>query len=113
MVAAAEAGLKYWKLAGTWLEEERAEYRLARSLLQAGEAHAARDAAQRCIDVCNKNHAPAFEGFFGQTALALAQRAAGDRAAFEAARDRAREFHAQVTDDERQWCAAALSELAG
>lgn len=34
MVAAARAGLQYWKLAGTWLEEQRAEYRLARSLLQ-------------------------------------------------------------------------------
>ena len=38
MVAAAEGGLRYWRLAGTWLEEERAEYRLARSLLQAGDA---------------------------------------------------------------------------
>ena len=27
---------QYWKQAGTWLEEERAEYRLTRSLLQAG-----------------------------------------------------------------------------
>ena len=25
MVAAAEGGLKYWKQAGTWLEDERAE----------------------------------------------------------------------------------------
>ena len=31
MIAAAEAGLKYWKQAGTWLEEERAEYQLTRS----------------------------------------------------------------------------------
>ena len=30
------AVLTYWKQAGTWLEEERAEYRLTRSLLQAG-----------------------------------------------------------------------------
>jgi O-acetyl-ADP-ribose deacetylase (regulator of RNase III) len=40
MVNAAESGLKYWKMAGTWLEEERAEYRLAKSLQQAGD-HAA------------------------------------------------------------------------
>ena len=31
MVAAANGALRYWKEAGTWLEEERAEYRLARS----------------------------------------------------------------------------------
>ena len=61
MIVAAEGGLKYWKLAGTWLEEERAEYRLARSLLQAGRPHAAIASATRCIDVCTSNAAPAIE----------------------------------------------------
>src|SRR5437762_335113 len=42
MVLAAETGLAYWKLAGTWLEEERAEYQLARCLLRAGEFDRAR-----------------------------------------------------------------------
>jgi hypothetical protein len=41
MLMAAEGALQYWKQAGTWLEEERAEYRLARSRLQAGETAAA------------------------------------------------------------------------
>jgi hypothetical protein len=38
MVAAAQAGVECWRRAGTWLEHERAEYRLARSLLAAGQA---------------------------------------------------------------------------
>jgi len=113
MVAAAEGGLKYWKLAGTWLEEERALHRLARSLLQAGEAARAVQSAQECLDVCRRNDAPAFERFFGCAVLALAHRAAGAAAAFAAARDRALDLYAQVPENERQWCASDLAELQG
>jgi len=113
MLAAADTGLTYWKLAGTWLEEERALYRLARCRLQAGDAAGALRSAQQCIAVCEGNGAPAFERFFGHAALALAQRAAGDAAAFSAARDQARALYAQVAPDERRWCEADLAALAG
>lgn len=112
MVDAAAGALKYWKLAGTWLEEERAEYRLARSLLQAGAAAAAAASARRCVEVCERHDAPAFERFFGHAVLALAQRGAGDPAAFEASRARARDWFEQVSNEERPWCAAELEELA-
>jgi hypothetical protein len=111
MVTAAEAGLKYWKRAGTWLEEERAEYRLTRSLLQAGQTDAAIRSAQRCIEICESNAAPAFEQFFGHAVLALAQRAAGNAASFAASRQRALQLFAQVPDGEMQWCEAELKEL--
>jgi hypothetical protein len=112
MLAAAEAGLKYWKLAGTWLEEERAEYRLARSQLQAGKARDAVASAQRCIAVCRRNGAPAFELFFGFAVLALAQRSAGDREASDANRAEAMRQLERVTSEERQWCGAELAELS-
>jgi len=111
MVAAAEGGLRYWKQAGTWLEEERAEYRLTRSLLQAGRPDAAIQSARRCIDVCQSNDASPIETFLGYAVLALAQRAAGDRDAFEASRKRALQLFEEVPQDERQWCAAELEEL--
>jgi hypothetical protein len=111
MVAAAEAGLKYWKQAGTWLEEERAEYRLTRSLLQVGQPNAAIRSAKRCIEVCESNDAPAFEKFFGHAVLALAQRSAGDDGAFAASRHRALQLFEQVPEDERQWCKTQLDEL--
>ena len=111
MLVAAEAGLKYWKLAGTWLEEERAEYRLARSQLQAGKARDAAASAQRCIAVCRRNGAPAFEQFFGFAVLALAQRSAGDREASDANRAEAMRQLEQVSSEERQWCGADLAEL--
>ena len=112
MLAAAQAGLTYWKVTGTWLEEERAQYRLARCRLQAGDAAGALRSAQQCIAVCESNGAAAFERFFGHAVLALAQRAAGDGVAFNAVRDQARDLYAQVEPGERRWCEADLAALA-
>jgi tetratricopeptide (TPR) repeat protein len=111
MIAAAEGALKYWKLAGTWLEEERAEYRLSRSLLQAGRAQAALVPALRCVALCELNQAPAFELFFGYAVLALARRAAGAADLFVLARQQALNAFASVPIEERQWCESDLSEL--
>jgi hypothetical protein len=111
MLRAAEGALTYWAQAGTWLEVERAEYRLTRSLLQAGQAGAAIEHARQCIAVCAANDAPAFERFFGEAVLAIAQRSAGDTAGFATSRERALALFAQVPDDEQQWCAPELKEL--
>jgi tetratricopeptide (TPR) repeat protein len=111
MVAAALGGLQYWKLAGTWLEEERAEYRLTRSLMQAGDPERAIASAERCIDVCRRNNAPAFEEFFGYVALALAQRAAADRNSFEASRKRALDLFEKIPEAERHWCESDLKAI--
>jgi hypothetical protein len=111
MVAAAEGGLKYWQAAGTWLEHERAEYRLAKSLLQAGASAQAVMAARRCVDICEANDAPAFERFFGCAVLALAERRDGNHSAFEAARLRALEQYAMIVPDEAPWCESDRREL--
>jgi hypothetical protein len=111
MIVAANGGLTYWKRAGTWLEEERAEYRLTRSLLQAGRPRDAIASAQRCIDVCTRNDAPAIETFFGYVVLALAQRADGDAEAFAASRRQALALHEQVPAEEKRWCQSDLAEL--
>jgi hypothetical protein len=113
MLDAAEGALKYWKLAGTWLEEERAEYRLTRSLLQARRPAEAVRSATRCIAVCERNGASAFERFFGHAVLAVAQRSGGDVAGFEASRAHALQLLAQVPEDERKWCRQELGELRG
>jgi len=111
MLAAAMGGLTYWKQAGTWLEEERAEYRMTRSLLQAGRANEAIKSARRCIDVCVRNDAPAIETFFGWVVLALAQRADGDAAAFAASRQQALALLERVPEDEKRYCQSDLAEL--
>lgn len=113
MVACAQAALRYWKLAGTWLEEERAEYRLARSLLQAGQAVAAIAAAQRCVAVCAAQEAPAFEQFFAYAVLAMAHRAAAQADAYAHNRLLALGHWDALAPEDRAWCQDDLAELGG
>lgn len=111
MVDAAEAGVTYWTLAGTWLEEERAEYRMARSLLQASEPHAAVAHARRCVAICDANAAPPFERLFAHEALAMSCHAAGDLAGFDAHRAVARACLDGVPDDDKSRYRAELDVL--
>jgi hypothetical protein len=103
--------LNYWKLAGTWLEHQRAEYRLARSWLQMGESKHAVEAAQRCLQVCQHNDAPAFELLFAHAVLALAYRAGGNTSGFTASRAAALGCFDQVPEEDRTWCKRELDEL--
>jgi hypothetical protein len=111
MVCAAEAGLEFWKRAGTWLEEERAEYQLARSLLAAGRPDAAAQRAQRCLDLCVRNSAPPLEFLYGYIALALAARATDDPSGFATARELADHAFAQLAPADRSCCEADLHAL--
>jgi hypothetical protein len=111
MVAAAHTGLRYWREAGTWLEHERAEYRLASSLLCAQDAAGAAAAARRCLAVCAAHDAPAFERFFGQEVLARACFAAGDASGGVAARSTAQSAYAALSDEDRAFAEAALRAL--
>jgi len=111
MIAAAQAGRRYWALAGTWLETERAEYRLAMTWLQAGDAAQARHHAQQCLAIVRDNAAPALERFFGFEALALAERAAGNPEGHAAALAQAREAFAALDEGDRGWCQPTLDKL--
>lgn len=111
MVLAAETGLTHWKLAGTWLEEESAEYQLARCLLRAGEFGRARERILNCIAVCEANNAPAFERFFGHAVLAIIDRAAGDMRGFETSRQAALAQYGLVPVNEQPWCKRELDEM--
>jgi len=113
MVAAAVAGLKYWTLAGTWLQQERAEYRLAKSLLKADRRAEAVDHAQRCVAICVAHEATPFEHFFAYAVLAIAQRAARDIDAYQLSREQALRFYQRIPVDEQVWCAVDLTELNG
>lgn len=111
MIMAAERAREFWRIAGTWLEEERAEYRLARSLLAAGRPHDALEAARRGVAVCEANDAPVIERFFASVVLALAHAACGHDAASDAARRSALAMHERVPADQRAWCEGDLAEL--
>ena len=112
MVAAARGGLAFWRKAGTWLEEERALYRLARSLLAAGQPGEAVLCAQQCAKVCDENNAAAFERFFAAAVLARALREDGRPRDYRQTRNEALDWFDAVPDGEREWCEADLAELA-
>lgn len=111
MLRAAAGGLRWWREAGTWLNEERAWWRLARCRLVAGDAAGAADAARQGLAVCAANDAPPFEAFFLHVVSARAHAVQGDAAAQADARAAALAAHARVADDERRWCAADLETL--
>ena len=71
MLEAATLALEYWKVAGGWMQEERAEYRLAMSLLKAGNPLKAKVHADRCEAICRQNGEDAFELFYAHDLLML------------------------------------------
>jgi hypothetical protein len=112
MILAAQTARHYWAIAGTWLETERAEYRLANTWLQAGDLARAREHAQACLEIVAANNGAALERLFGWEALGLVERAAGNATGHAQALARAREAFAELGDADKGWCAAAIDKLA-
>ncbi|EHW0693749.1 hypothetical protein K1B30_002049 [Vibrio parahaemolyticus] len=69
MLEFARLALDYWKIAGGWMQEERAEYRLAMSLLKADAPKEAKVHAERCEAICLQNGGDAFELFYAHDLL--------------------------------------------
>ncbi len=111
MILAAQASRDRWAIAGTWLEVERAEYRLANTWLQAGDFARARTHAQACLDIVGANEGTALERFFGWEALGLVERAAGNATAHAQATARARDAFEALDESDKTWCAASLDRL--
>jgi hypothetical protein len=112
MILAARTAREYWARAGTWLETERAEYRLARTWLQAGDPVEARRHAQACLAIVREHESPPLEAFFAWEALGLVERAAVDPVEYRRALAQAREAYARLDEGDRGWCTASLEALA-
>ncbi len=113
MILAAQTARRCWALAGTWLETERAEYRLAMTWLQAGDTAQARQHAQRCLELVQDHDGDAFERFFAWEALGRVERAAGDTAGHRQALAKAREAFAALDEGDRSGCQPSLDALEG
>ena len=112
MILAAQAARHFWALAGTWLETERAEYRLAMTWLRAADAARARQHAQACLAIVDAEAGPALERFFAFEAIGCVEKEAGDSGAHAAALARAREAFAALPESNQAWCGASLEKLA-
>jgi len=87
MKKAAGVARKYWEIAGTWLEVERAEYRLAITMVAAGEPNVGLEHAKQCLQLCEDHNAGLFEHFFAHEARAKCLLAAGRSPEATGARD--------------------------
>lgn len=111
MILAAETGRKYWEIAGTWLQVERAEYRLSQTYLKAGDFKKSLEHAQNCIEISNENSAPALELFFGYEALALVEKTRQNAVGFNKALNHAEENFNKLSDADKAWCEKSLRSL--
>ena len=111
MKLAARTGRKYWEIAGNWMNVERAEYRLAMTHVQAGEAEAAVAHARECLEICEANGSDPGEVFFANEALAVALHAAGDIDGARAAREAAAALVEKQDDSLKGYCSDCLGKL--
>jgi len=112
MILAAQTARRHWALAGTWLEIERAEYRLAKTWLAAGDLAQARAHAQACLEIVAAHNGPALERLFGWEALGLVERAAGHAGGHAQALARCREAFAELDESDKAGCAGSVEKLA-
>jgi hypothetical protein len=110
MILAAQTARRCWALAGTWLETERAEYRLAMTWLAAGDAAQALQHARACLDIVQAHDGPPLEQFFAWEALARSASSPTDHATARAAAEAA--FGA-LAESDRAWCQSRMDALRG
>ncbi len=111
MLVAARTARKEWQLAGTWINVERAEYRLAKSLLAASLASEALEHAAECLELCRKHGAEPYERFWALECIAECQRALGNDTELATVRADVRATFEQLSESEQASCRATLEKL--
>lgn len=111
MILAAQTGRKYWEIAGSWLEVERAEYRLSQTYLKANDFARALEHAQTCLEVAQENNAPPLEFFFGYEALALIEKARNNSIGFSKAVEQVKANFEKLNSEDKSWCESSLIKL--
>lgn len=112
MLQAAALSHRAWVAAGTWLQQQRAQYQWALCHAVLGQGEAALAHAGHCLALCSAHGADAAEHFFALEALAHAHRARGDAAAADSQRTAMAGLLERIEDAQmREWCAQALRAL--
>ena len=112
MLRCAAVSRDFWLIAGGWMEHERAEYRLAKSHLKAGDAQTALLHAQECRRIVADNGSDPGEEFFAGEAVTRALLATGDASGARRERNAMAALVPAVEDESfRQFCAEELAKL--
>ena len=111
MIKAAQVARHHWAIAGTWLEAERAEYRLCLCWLKAGDINQARQHGQNCLNIVQAQGNVPLEAFFAWVVLGRVEQAAGSTAGLAAALAQAENAFAHLDASDQGWCRASLDKL--
>lgn len=110
MLLAAETARKYWEIAGTWLETERAEYHWAACCLRASMPSEAREHAANCLAMSQSNGAVPLEMFFAYECLGKIEKT--ELGAVTAnTLERAAEWFDKINDDDKSWAQKSFEQL--
>lgn len=112
MILSAQIARKFWEIAGGWMETERAEYRLSQSYLKANKIEESFVHAQKCIEICETNSAPALEYFFGFECLALVEKVKGNEIGYKTAVQNMKKYFDQLSEDDKSWCQSTLKKFS-
>ena len=111
MLYAAETARKFWEQAGTWLEVERAEYRLSQSHLAAGNIETAIRHAKFCLDICQENSADPMELFFATECFAKIYSKQNKKEEFTKAIQQMESYLSKLNKEDNPWCVRAINKL--
>ncbi len=111
MIAAAHAGRKFWELAGTWVEVQAAEYRLAMTYMAAGDGESAHQHAKKCVDMGLIQADAPMEMFYAYEVLALSERARGNFPGFKIAAEKGRSYYDQLGPEDKRSCEDSMKKL--
>lgn len=112
MIKAATIARKYWEIAGTWMEVERAEYRLSQSYLKAEEFTKSLEHAEKCLAIINENGDVPLELFFAYEALTLANKANNNDIGLKSSIYGMEMTFDKLDESDKSWCKEILEKLA-
>lgn len=111
MILAAQAGRKFWEIAGGPSEVASAEYRLSQSYLQASQIEKSFEHAKLSVEACELNQCSNLDFFFGYEAMALAEKARNNDNAYSKAVEKIKLYFEQLSEDDKKWCQKTLNKF--
>jgi tetratricopeptide (TPR) repeat protein len=112
MILAAHTARKHWEIAGTWMEVERAEYRLSQTYLKAEQAVKSLEHAEKCLAIINENGDVPLELFFAYEALVLANKATNNEIGQKSSIYGMEMAFDKLSEADKSWCKEILEKLA-
>jgi tetratricopeptide (TPR) repeat protein len=112
MITAATMARKYWEIAGSWKEVERAEYRLSKTFIEAADLDLAKNHAEKCLEIVIQNKSEPLEVFFAYEALATIQKLKKSAMGFESALFQMKNAFDLLSVDDQNYCQKILETLS-